>query len=91
MWYLCLYATRGTDLRAALRAGASRDELAAIITRGWTGRTDRGAEERLALGERRAVRPDQGPQAGPASRDAHSRRLTLRLKLGKFGIKEVWK
>jgi cyclic pyranopterin phosphate synthase len=54
MWYLCLYATRGTDLRAALRAGASREELAAIITRGWTGRTDRGAEERLALGERRA-------------------------------------
>ena len=35
MWYLCLYATRGIDLRAALRGGASRDEIAAIITRGW--------------------------------------------------------
>jgi len=65
MWYLCLYATRGTDLRAALRAGASRDELAAIITRGWTGRTDRGAEERLALGERRAFVPIKALKQDP--------------------------
>ena len=27
MWYLCLYATRGLDLRAPLRAGATADEL----------------------------------------------------------------
>ncbi len=57
MWYLCLYATRGVDLRAALRGGASIDELKAIIVSGWTGRTDRGAESRLALGERRAFVP----------------------------------
>src|SRR5262249_53201331 len=49
MWYLCLYATRGIDLRAPLRRGASVDELKAIITSGWRGRDDRGAEERLAL------------------------------------------
>ena len=49
MWYLCLYATRGIDLRAALRGGASRDELGALITRTWRARTDRGAEVRLAL------------------------------------------
>jgi len=57
MWYLCLYATRGTDLRAALRGGASIDELKRIITSAWTGRSDRGAETRLALGERRAFVP----------------------------------
>ena len=57
MWYLCLYATRGIDLRAALRGGASVDELKAIITAGWNARDDRGAETRLALGERRAFVP----------------------------------
>ena len=57
MWYLCLYATRGIDLRAALAAGASIDELKAIITSGWQGRDDRGAETRLALGDRRAFVP----------------------------------
>ena len=57
MWYLCLYATRGIDLRAALRGGASIDELKAIIVSGWSDRTDRGAESRLALGERRAFVP----------------------------------
>src|SRR5262245_16699597 len=46
-WYLCLYATAGIDLRGPLRAGASPQELAARITGAWTGRTDRGAEERL--------------------------------------------
>lgn len=57
MWYLCLYATRGTDLRAALRAGASVEELKALITASWTARDDRGAETRLALGDRRAFVP----------------------------------
>ncbi len=57
MWYLCLYATRGIDLRAALRGGASIDDLKAIITEGWSAREDRGAETRLALGERRAFVP----------------------------------
>jgi cyclic pyranopterin phosphate synthase len=59
MWYLCLYATRGIDLRAPLRRGASIEELTAIIASGWRGRDDRGAEERLALGERRAFVPVQ--------------------------------
>lgn len=57
MWYLCLYATRGTDLRAALRGGASVEELKAIISDTWRARTDRGAETRLALGDRRAFVP----------------------------------
>jgi len=57
MWYLCLYATQGVDLRAPLRAGATADDLASLVKAGWTGRTDRGAEQRLELGERRAFVP----------------------------------
>src|SRR6185312_12785722 len=57
MWYLCLYATRGVDLRAALRGGASSDEMAALIASTWSARVDRGAEQRLALGDRRAFVP----------------------------------
>jgi GTP 3',8-cyclase len=57
MWYLCLYAAQGVDLRAPVRRGATRDELAAIIEEGWRARRDRGAEDRLALGDRRAFVP----------------------------------
>jgi cyclic pyranopterin phosphate synthase len=49
MWYLCLYARKGIDLRTPLRAGASRDEMRALITSTWQGRRDRGAEERKDL------------------------------------------
>jgi len=52
VWYLCLYALRGTDLREPLRRGATREELAGLITGRWRQRADRGAEERLALRER---------------------------------------
>jgi cyclic pyranopterin phosphate synthase len=52
MWYLCLYAQRGIDLRTPLRAGASRDELKALIASTWQLRRDRGAEERKELGYR---------------------------------------
>jgi cyclic pyranopterin phosphate synthase len=51
-WYLCLYATRGIDLRGPLRRGASTEELKALITGRWGTRTDRGAEERLRLRDR---------------------------------------
>ena len=65
MWYLCLYATRGIDLRAALRRGATREEIAEIISRGWQQRDDRGAEARLALGERRAFVPIKALKQDP--------------------------
>ena len=57
MWFLCPYATEGLDLRKAVRAGATVDELKAMIAAGWRGRDDRGAEVRLGLGERRAFVP----------------------------------
>jgi len=52
MWYLCLYALTGIDLRGPLRAGASSGDLAGLITGRWQARTERGAEERLALRDR---------------------------------------
>jgi cyclic pyranopterin phosphate synthase len=59
MWFLCLYATHGTDLRGPLRQGASPEELRQLITGGWQRRDDRGAEDRLALGDQRAFVPVQ--------------------------------
>jgi cyclic pyranopterin phosphate synthase len=47
MWFLCLYATHGTDLRGALRQGASDEDLGHLIATVWSSRTDRGAEQRL--------------------------------------------
>ncbi len=52
LWYLCLYALNGTDLRQPLRSGASKDEIQSAILSAWEGRSDRGAEERKALVER---------------------------------------
>jgi cyclic pyranopterin phosphate synthase len=52
MWFLCLYAAHGIDLRKPLRQGASKDEIRSLIVRGWTDRTDRGAEDRQALDSR---------------------------------------
>jgi cyclic pyranopterin phosphate synthase len=52
MWYLCLYAQQGIDLREPLRRGGSRDELKALIIDGWKRRADRGAEQRLRLRDR---------------------------------------
>jgi cyclic pyranopterin phosphate synthase len=57
LWYLCLYAARGIDLRGPLRAGASARELREILESSWTARADRGAEERLALRERTPLVP----------------------------------
>ena len=52
LWYLCLYAQSGIDLRRMLRAGTSHEELAARIASIWRGRSDRGAELRAATGHR---------------------------------------
>ena len=52
MWFLCLYAAQGIDLRKPLRERACKDELRSLIVRGWTERTDRGAEDRQELSSR---------------------------------------
>ena len=47
--FTCLFATTGTDLRQPLRDGASDEELAGIIRRVWTQRTDRYSELRAEM------------------------------------------
>ncbi len=65
MWYLCLYGQHGIDLRGPLRAGASPAELQALVAGGWRRRTDRGAEERLALLERAPLVPTRRLKEDP--------------------------
>jgi GTP 3',8-cyclase len=52
VWFKCLYAEDGLDLRKPLRDGESDDSLSALIAAGWRARNDRGAELRLAERER---------------------------------------
>jgi GTP 3',8-cyclase len=65
MLYLCLYAKQGKDLRAPLRAGASEEELAALISEGWALREDRGAELRLEEEQRSALLGKEELRADP--------------------------
>jgi cyclic pyranopterin phosphate synthase len=46
--FTCLFATRGFDVRAVLRGGASDEELAAALSEVWRARTDRYSEIRSA-------------------------------------------
>jgi cyclic pyranopterin phosphate synthase len=66
IWYLCLYANAGTDLRAVLRSGAPREEISDAIAAVWTRRRDRGAEERLTRSDRSPLLP-----AADLRRDPH--------------------
>ena len=63
--YTCLFAARGTDLRALLRSGASDEELAEAIAGVWTRRADRYSE----------IRTERTSEL-PADRDVVHRRLT---------------
>ena len=44
--FTCLFANKGTDLRAPLRTGATDDEIEQIIFKTWSARDDRYSEER---------------------------------------------
>jgi cyclic pyranopterin phosphate synthase len=66
MWYLCLYARTGVDLRQPLRQGTSAADIASLIVSTWQGRADRGAEERLAAANRAPLL-----QARDLRRDPH--------------------
>jgi cyclic pyranopterin phosphate synthase len=71
VWYLCLYAARGIDLRGPLRAGATNADLLSLIESTWQNRRDRGAEERLAMYDRSAMIP-----LSSLKRDPHLERHT---------------
>ena len=54
----CLFAAGGTDLRGPMRAGASDEELRALVSAVWTARTDRYSEERSSrtdFGKRKKI------------------------------------
>jgi len=65
MWYLCLYAQKGIDLRTPLRAGASRDDIRALIASTWQRRQDRGAEQRHELRSRGVLVQIEGLREDP--------------------------
>jgi cyclic pyranopterin phosphate synthase len=47
--YTCLFASTGTELRAALRSGASDADLVGLLQNVWRNRTDRYSEIRGRL------------------------------------------
>jgi cyclic pyranopterin phosphate synthase len=55
VFYSCLYAQKGLDLRAQLRSGAPDEEIERLLASRWQAREDRGAEMRLELAERDAL------------------------------------
>jgi cyclic pyranopterin phosphate synthase len=65
MWYTCLYAPQGTNLRDPLREGATNAELAQRILGRWSERSDCGAQERLTMHERTALASSQELRANP--------------------------
>ncbi len=62
--YTCLFASLGFDLKTPLRAGASDEELHALITSIWQKRTDRYSEERTAQTVERSSRKVEMYQIG---------------------------
>ncbi len=55
MWYLCLYAQNGFNLREVLRDGATASGLEELIRNAWCQRQDRGAELRRTTAQRGAL------------------------------------
>jgi cyclic pyranopterin phosphate synthase len=72
MWYGCLYAVEGINLREALRSGRSPQDLQELIAGAWALRSDRGAEERLALAGRGALLGPEELRSQP-HREMHTR------------------
>ena len=72
VWYLCLYARDGVDLRHILRHGGSDDDLTAAIRLGWEQRDHRAAEERAENPARGALYQVEELKADP-HREMHTR------------------
>jgi cyclic pyranopterin phosphate synthase len=72
VWFLCLYAAQGVDLKEPLRRGVADDELARLVRDGWVARTDRGAEDRLTAPGRGPLYQLDGLRADP-HREMHTR------------------
>lgn len=71
MWFLCLYAREGVDLRRFVREG-SPEEMGQLIRRVWQGRANRGGEERAADPQRGVLFRLEDLQKDP-HREMHTR------------------
>jgi cyclic pyranopterin phosphate synthase len=65
LWYRCLYATGGLDLRGPLRAGHSDAHIRSLIDEAWRARDDRGAERRLEERDRSTFIPRDALRTDP--------------------------
>ncbi|MCX2954569.1 GTP 3',8-cyclase MoaA [Lentzea sp. NEAU-D7] len=65
MWYRCLYALRGTNLREPLRSNASREELRSLVAGTWRARADQGAVIRSRKKDRGALASAEELKADP--------------------------
>ncbi|MHC5063123.1 MAG: GTP 3',8-cyclase MoaA [Planctomycetota bacterium] len=65
MWFTCLYARQGINLRDRLRFGASDEEMHSLIDLIWNKRVDRGAEQRLELRQRSPLADSRELRADP--------------------------
>ena len=65
MWFMCLYALDGVNLKDHLRSSDDDELVAKAIRDAWAGREDRGAEDRLLLPNRGAFRRSAGKCPGP--------------------------
>ncbi len=74
MWFHCLYAQNGTDLRTPLRQEGS-EAMRALVEQGWAARQDQGAVERAALDER-------GPLQAPGRDPGDNPHLEMRTRGG---------
>ena len=72
MFFMCLYADDGVDLRELVRSDASDDEIASAIASAWRSRNDRGAEERAAMRDRGVLYQLEGLRSDP-HREMHTR------------------
>ncbi len=72
VFFLCLYAQEGADLKRLLRCGAPHEEIAAKVASLWGNRTDRGAESRLNLASRSILFPVEELRKDP-HREMHTR------------------
>lgn len=72
IWFLCLYAARGLDLKKMLRDGTPPAGIARAIAGAWQARTDRGAEVRLGLRDRGVLFPLHDLRQDP-HREMHTR------------------
>ncbi len=70
--FTCLYAVSGVDLASRLRSGADDATLDALVAAVWSGRADRGAEDRARMSAREVLLPAAQLRRDP-HREMHTR------------------